>query len=114
MKAKRGDLVVIVTRVPDFVIGQPAASRDQVDVCEVTSITRDGVIKAVRKASWGMTVEMSRWTNRHQTYVVPKADIDVAAAMETAAANPWHNGMPGKYYDSLDEVREMLRQHRKD
>jgi hypothetical protein len=110
MKAKRGDLAVIVSHISDFVIGQPMTTHDQVEVCVVTSVTRDGVIKAVRRASWAITIEMRRLVHPHETYVVPQADVDVEAAMETAAANPWPtSGTPGKYYDSLDEVKAMLR-----
>lgn len=117
MKARRGDIAVIVTQVSDYVIGQGASERTQVEICEVTNITREGIVKAVRKANWGADsapVSLDRWAHHHEVLIVPKTDIDVPAAIATAAANPWpHNGMPGKYYDTLAEAREALRPHRR-
>jgi hypothetical protein len=109
MKAKRGDLAVVVTTRRDYVIGRGSQESVDVDVCEVVSITRDGIVKAVHKASWGTIVKMARWVHPHQVHIVPKTEIDVAAAMEAAAANPWPSGHAGMPYGSLGEVKAVLR-----
>lgn len=109
IKAKRGDIAVIVTTRRDFVIGEGTRESTTVDVCEVTSITRDGLARVVRKATRGTTVELRRWVGSRQVFIVPKSDVDVAAAMEAAGAHPWPSGHPGMPYDSPDEVKALLR-----
>ncbi|MFD2422669.1 hypothetical protein [Amycolatopsis pigmentata] len=113
VKAQRGDLAVIVSQVHDFIIGQPLRTRTEVDVCEVTNITRDGHVKAVIKATWGMRVEIKRWVHRHTIYIVPKNEIDVSAAMKASAENPWPSGHAGMPYRSLGDAREALRPFRR-
>lgn len=109
IKAKRGDLAVIVTTHRDFVIGKGPQEHTTVDVCEVTSITRDDIAKAVRAARGSELRSIERWVGLRQVYIVPKARVDVAAAMKAAAARPWPSGHPGMPYESLDEVKALLR-----
>lgn len=113
IKAKRGDLAVIVTTRRDFYIGEGVRESTDVVVCEVTSITREGLAKVVRRASMDTPIPLARWTHPHQVYIVPKAQIDVAAAMESAAERLWPTGHPGRPYASLDEAKAALRPHKR-
>jgi hypothetical protein len=113
MPAKRGDIAVIVTERRDCHIGKSSTIRTEVEVTEVTSVTREGAVKAVRFARRGApSIPVARLMP-HTTYVVPRAEFDVASALDAARAHHWpnHPDQP-KHFDSLDEVRGMLIAHR--
>jgi hypothetical protein len=111
--AKRGDLAILVTTRRDFYIGEGTRESTTVEVCEVTNITRDGIAKRVRPAQWDTPIDLAHYGHRHQVYIVPAAQIDVAAALKLAAEHPWPSGHKGMPYASLDEVKAMLRPLRK-
>ena len=112
MKAKRGDLAVIVSNRSYFSVADGVRECQTVEISEVTSITRDGVAKNVRTAS-GEVRAIPRWVGLRQVYIVPRAKVDIEAAMQSAAANPWPSGHPGMPYESLEQVRSMLREHKR-
>lgn len=114
MKAKRGDIAVIVTEQRDVYIGQEGKTRTRVEVTQVTSITRDGVVKAVRDCWEDSCPQLMANRARHMAlYVVPAAEFDVAAAMESARNHAWPNSTQPRDYDSVVDVKAMLRTHRK-
>src|SRR5206468_1342657 len=98
----------------DFILGEGPRDHTEVDVCTVTSVTREGMVKAVRKATWATEVKLAHWVHPHQICIVPKDKVDVPAAMAEAARKQWPSGHPGMYFESLDEVREMLKRHKTD
>jgi hypothetical protein len=112
---KRGDGVVFVREATDYVIGRPSVKRDDIRVCRVTSVTRDGQIKAFVDLSWSSEtpVKLANTTYRYATaYILPADEIDIAGVATYCAARPWshdprHVGMP---FGSLDEVKQELRQ----
>lgn len=113
-KAKRGDLVVIVTQHSDYIIGKGSQQHTDCQIAVVSNITREGLVKAIRWAynhgeKWDEPTLLSR-LGRIETHLVPATKVDVTAALGTAKAHRWPNGgtMP---YDSLDEVREAIRPH---
>lgn len=111
--AKRGDLVVIETEHIDYVIGQGCKKHSEFIIAVVTSITRAGVVKAVRPAGYSAPVEIGRMFGFRKAHLVPKARIDVPAAIATAEGHTW-TGRPGdttKYYDTVDEAKDALRPH---
>lgn len=112
-QAKRGDLAIIESRHRDHFMGQDARERSAFAVCVVTSITRDGVVKAVRRTGYGDTIQpIAHWVGFHVAHIVPQTKIDVDGALEAARQHTWpdHPDQP-KYYDTLDEVRDALRPH---
>ena len=111
--AKRGDLAILVTTRRDFYIGESTRERTEIEICEVTNITREGVAKRVRRAGAEMPVDLAHYPRSRQLFIVPSAEIDVTAALEAAAAHPWPSGHKGMPYASLDEVKAMLRPLRK-
>jgi hypothetical protein len=119
IKAKRGDLIAVHSISRSHGIGVPSTETATIDVGVVTNITREGYVKHFRL--WYQT-HPSRHINladskrrpvgyvRH--YIISQDRIDVGAALETAAKNPWpHNNMPGKHFESLGEMREALKPH---
>jgi hypothetical protein len=111
--AKRGDLVVVESVHTDFVIGKGCNSHPEFVVAVVTNITRECLIKAVRPVGYSHTVELTRMVGFRKAHLVPKARIDVDAALKAAAEHTW-TGKPGdtpKYFDTLDAARDVLRPH---
>jgi hypothetical protein len=103
--AHRGDLAVIVANHPDL-------GYQTVEITEVTSITRDGLVKAIRD-TWDTTRPLARVLGVEQVLVVPKTEVDAAAVMKAAKAHTWpdHPNQP-RHYESLDEVRALMAEHR--
>lgn len=103
--ARRGDLVVIVINHPDL-------DYQTVEIMLVTSITRDGHVKATQN-TWGTTLPLARQLGVQQTLVVSKTEVDVDAVMAAARAHTWpgHPNQP-MHYDTLAEVRQVLAPHR--
>lgn len=114
--AKRGDLIVIQTHHRDYVIGAGGGAReyDYFQVGVVTNITRNGTVKKWREARDSHAYELDNTVGLVAYWVQSQAEIDVVAAVETAAANPWpHNGMPGMPYGALEDVKAAMKQHRR-
>lgn len=114
----RGDGVVFVRTARDYVIGQPSTERLDITVGMVTSVTRDGKIKAYQCATWSTVVKLHKGSLEHSAtqYVLPKSEIDVAGVLDYCANRPWshspeHKGMP---FHSLEEVKAELRQFKKE
>jgi hypothetical protein len=114
-KAKRGDLVIVVQEHHDYIIGKGAQGHTTCEIGVVSSVTREGLVKAFRWARYyGEAYDdptlLARMCRVVQTPIVPASVIDVPAAMAAAKAHQWPSGgtMP---FESLDEVREALRPH---
>lgn len=110
MKAKRGDVAILVTECRTYVIGQPSETRTAVNVFEVTSVTRDGLVKAVRSAWANSAPTMLARMVPATVHLISKDTISAADALRVAAEHHWpgHPGQP-MAFDSLDAVREALR-----
>lgn len=114
---KRGDGVVFVRSARTYTIGEASREYQDITVGMVTSVTRDGQIKAFRHGAWGSVVKLGTSQQRHAlAYVLPKDEIDVAGVLDYCANRPWshapeHKGMP---FRSLDEVKAELRQFKND
>ncbi len=112
MKARRGDIAVLVTERRNYYIGRGSTVHTDVEIALVTSVTREGTVKAVRHVGSDTTLPVARLP-RHTVHIVSAAEFDVAAVLESARAHCWP-GHPDqvKPYASLAEVRDMLQQHR--
>lgn len=112
VKARRGDLAVLVSVRQDFVIGQGSSVSTQVDVVQVASVTREGVVKAVRSVWRDSTpLPLARWPHANpQVLLVSRDRIDVEAALTAARAHAWpgHPDQPMPF-DSVEEARDLLR-----
>lgn len=111
---RRGDGIVFVRSERTNVIGEPGRDRLDITVGLVTSVTRDGKVKAYRHASWCTDVKLHNGSLEHRAtqYVLPAATMDMVAVMDYCANRPWshapeHLGAP---FQSLDDVKTELRQ----
>ena len=114
MKAKRGDSVAIVKKTRDYVMGQGTTERTEVTLAKVTSITRDGWVKAFTEYGWSESTSypLERVISLGQALVIPASMIDPADVRAVAKAHHWpgHPDQP-RPFDSLEEAREALRPH---
>lgn len=120
VKANRGDLVVIHVRSRTYMLCGESSERDEFTVGTVTSVTRDGLVKAYRPAGdLATTDHMGRaYRGRdlplvgfQHVWIMSAARVDAAGAMVTAACHVWPGHEQIMAYGSLDEVREALRPH---
>ena len=106
-KAKRGDLVVIEKRTSYTTTSAGYHEATIYEVGIVTSITREGVTKAI-ETRYGGPTPLKNIYGVGRTFIVSQDEIDVRAAAEAAWSNEWKPGYPGKPFDSLDEVRSVV------
>lgn len=121
--AKRGDLAVTHVQRPMYeYAGEERPERDEFQVGQVTSITRDGLVKMYRPA--GNLESGPDYLGRPDrgvplpktalagTMVMSAKLIDVPGALATAACHVWegHETQP-RAYGSLDEVQAAMRPH---
>jgi hypothetical protein len=99
-KAKRGDLITISQLTTAHCIGRPAEQSETIHLAVVTSVTREGAVKAAEGPSLGT------WTRARRPYdavaIVP-ASVPADEAMELYSSRryptapdssmvyPWHS-----------------------
>lgn len=110
-KAKKGDLVVVEETSSSYVIGKGSEESTTVRVGVVTSTDRDG-----RVTGWSPNADGSyprKVDHRQKTYKLEAERVDVAAAIEAAAANPWPHKpeAKGKPFTSIAEARAAVAPH---
>lgn len=110
-RAKRGDLAALIAVRHDYVIGQPTSQRTTVEIHEVTSVTREGAVKAVRRLDSDYSTPIERCHGVTQRLLIPAAVIDKPAAVQTILAHTWPGHESMKPYDSIEEARAALRPH---
>jgi hypothetical protein len=112
--AKRGDLIAIRTERHDYVVGKETEMTITVEIGVVTSVTRDGVVKAAvvpyGPESNGQ-VDLTRPNHRRSISIVPQDKIDVRDALATYRQHTWPGHRSTQPYASLDEARAALRPH---
>ena len=107
-KARRGDLVVLEKRTSYTTTSEGYHEATVYDVGIVASITRDGIVKAV-ETRYGGSTPLKNMHGIGRTFVVPQGEINVREAAEAAWSNEWRPGYPGKPFDSLDDLRDVVR-----
>jgi hypothetical protein len=117
-RARRGDLIVVCQEHPSFGAGDPY---DSYTVGVVTSVTRDGGVKAYRPAGdlpeperAGRAADKGTDLARQRPdrfWVLPADGVDVPAALATAACHTWPDSQFPQPYESLDEVRAVMQPH---
>lgn len=110
--ARRGDLVVLVTKVHDYILGQGSVERDNVEIGVVSMVSKDGLARRAT-VPYGPTSELLfniEQRRPNQVLLVDKDKIDVQAALKAYREHHWP-GHPGqtKPCDSVDEAKNLLR-----
>ena len=112
MKAKRGDSVAIIAEKSCYASGTGRTVRTEIELGTVTSITRDGAVKAYRSAGWSSSTSLliERVVGFKQLLVIPAGMVDPADVLTVAKAHHWdgHPNQP-KHWESVEELRAALR-----
>ena len=120
-KAKRGDLAVrVATTVTHEINPSRRIERCQVTLGRVTSITRDGIVKAVAEPAYAGDDGAYPWRRDRdyqgsRLYVLGADRVDVGAVLASYAERRWPSARPDSTmvypFQSLDEAREHVRQY---
>jgi len=113
MKARRGDLVAVVTTVRDYVIGQPPSTeREQVTLGRVTSITREGVVRIAKYLDLGGTLyDAAR--SHDQVLVIPSDVVDSDVLVGAYCARRYPTAPDSKMvppFGSVSECRKFIKE----
>ena len=110
-KARRGDLVGVEITSASYASGLGRVTRTEFELFEVTGITRDGAVRAVRAVAWGSdyATPISRVFGAGRRWVIPAATIDKSAAISAAQSHTYPNSTTPKRWESFEEMREALR-----
>lgn len=106
--ARKGDLAVYSITRTDAYIGQDSRTRVTWEIGTVTKATRDGIASEIRSASGG-TIRRGRYGWPDQVLVQSQDTIDVPGAIEAARRHTWPGGQASMPFDSLDDVKSVLR-----
>lgn len=117
LKARRGDLIVVERIERSYTISHGSSERTRYDVMEVAGLFRDGRVRTVRSVAWkdSYTQEIEgkrRMLGLVQTYLLPATDIDKEAAIKAVREHTYPNSTTPMPFDSLDEIRALLRPFR--
>ena len=108
MTAKRGDLLVIERKTSYVTTSEGYHESLVYEAGKIVSVTRDGVAKAI-STRYSDSTPLGNIFGVQRTFVVPQSEIDVQPALEAVWANEWKPGYPGKPFDSLDDLKAVLR-----
>lgn len=109
-KARRGDLVAIVSTRTTYTIGQPTTTKEEVELAVVDGVTREGKVRTVRDVYGSEKRRIDRWVGFRQCLVIERERVDVDGAMDGYADHRYVEGKPGvRPFSSVDECREFVR-----
>ena len=77
----------------------------------VTSVRRDGTVKAVRRPDGCTRPVTSPLPGGHRMLLVAAGRCDTDAVLRAAAAHTWEGTAAFRAYDTLQEVKELIDQH---
>lgn len=104
--ARRGDLAALITERVDTYIGADSVRRTVVELGVVTSVTRDGIVKAVLTAWGGSPVAV---TPRQRVPLVSRDRFDAEAVRQAAAARAYPGTTQPRPFDSVDDAVSFVR-----
>lgn len=115
VKAKRGDLAVVVSRTSSTFIGQESREDVRITLGRVSSITREGLVKRYEEASFADgEAREQKVRPRDQVLIVGAASVDVEAILSEYRKHTWQatGGSDSdmvRPYSSMAEVRDVIR-----
>lgn len=116
VKAKRGDLVAIVSHHTAYVVGQDTREYEQTKLGIVTGITRDGIVKRYRSPfsqEDDNPREQKVDPTRERYLIAPQSDIDVSAAMAAYKERCWDGDTMIRPFETVADACAFVRQFRK-
>jgi len=117
-KAKRGDLIVIEKVERNYTVSEGATERTRFDVFEVAGLFRDGRVRTVRSVAWSGSYPQElegkrRMSGLVKTYLLPAANVDKDAVVKAVTEHCYPNSDTPMPFGSLDEVRALVKPHRR-
>lgn len=103
--ARRGDLAALVSEHVDAYIGAESVRRTVVELGVVTSVSREGVAKAVRDV-WGSVRAIARG---ERVLLVYRDRVDAEAVRLAAAERVYVGTRQPRPFDSVDEAVAFVR-----
>ena len=116
MKAKRGDLILIVSHHAAYIIGQDTREYEQAKLGIVTRTTRDGIVKCYRSPfskEDDNPREQKVDPTREYCLIAPQSDVDVSAAMAAYKERGWNGSTMIQPFASVADARAFVRSFRK-
>lgn len=117
-RAKRGDLVAVVTRRSSVSIEAGWSDRERVELRYVSGVTREGFVRLTRSHDY-MTVKPEHEAYANPQYlVIPASTLtDPEAVMDAYRDHLWRPESEVGYrqvkpFDSVDECRDFVRPFR--
>lgn len=105
--AKRGDLVTVTKYSRIAVVGGPGYETESTEIGVVTSVGRDGYMKAFRRCD-AQNADLCSRVGAATYRVFPKATTDVEGALAMARAHEWPGGYSARPFGSLAEALTAL------
>ena len=112
VKARRGDLAVLVATVVTHVSGEPTRTEEQVEVEQVTGITRDGTVRTTRSLVWsgGEPRDVARRHGHTSTLLLPASRVaDPVGLVAALKAHTWPGHTQPRPFPSVAAVRRTIR-----
>lgn len=103
-KVKRGDLLVVEQRHPDF-------RGTEYPVFQVTSVTREGAPRMMQKLGWEsvpLAVDRFLGLDMSRSHVIPAEEVDVDAIKMKLKAHTYPNSNTPLTYDDLKTLRDEV------
>lgn len=116
MKAQRGDLVALVRITREYVIRQETTERTSVELAIVANITREGVVRKVRRIDAESISETAyEPSGNDQVLVISAAQVDGPALVEAYQQHRWESApYPSvRPFDSLSDARAFVARFRR-
>ena len=85
MKAKKGDLALIVRRVTDSYLDGEDKARESYGLVAVESTNREGIVRKIRTTS-GTVLDLERFAPNRTTYIIPRKAVTADAVAILAQA----------------------------
>lgn len=115
VKARRGDIVAVVTTSHTYEIGKPRTETERVELARVVSVTRDGVVKRAACLDSETSTAYRTGTLGARVLVLPADELDMSTMVRDYCARRYpsapHSAMVPQF-SSLDECRRFVAGYR--
>ena len=104
-KTKRGDLIVVEQKHPDF------KGRTEYPVFQVTSVTREGAPRMMQELGWesaSLAVDRFLGLDMQRSHTIPSEEVDVDAIKAKLKAHTYPNSDTPRTYEDLKSLRDEV------